>query len=203
MAREVTEHFDAYFTFRGCGHKIRVGDYCGLNTIANPVSGPAPIEITSIAPDGFSFKSLEGHPEGAGRTISFRFVSRPGTSDPGKRNVYLIVTAWGPPTGASAAGPLNSETLARYAWGKFSRNLNSRLNNAGTDYITVDKYVGSARARFRSFDDVGQGSPVVNLSDEQLAWVPSSVPLIPLDGEESADAIPQRIVDDVLAEKRQ
>ncbi|MBC2681278.1 hypothetical protein GSS87_02505 [Corynebacterium sp. 4HC-13] len=202
VAREVTEHFDAYFTFKGCGQKIRVGDYCGLNTIANPAIGSAPIEVTSIAADGFSFKSLEGHPEGAGRTISFRFVSRPGTSDPTKNNVYLIVTAWGPATGASMTGPLNSETLARYSWGKFSRNLNSRLNNAGTDYLTADKSVGAAQTRSMILnDDIGLDSPVVNLSDEELAWVPTSVPLIPLDGKNVPNIIPQHVVDETLKEK--
>ena len=201
VAREVIEHFDAYFTFQGCGQKIRVGDYCGLNTIANPVMGPAPIEVTSIAADGFSFKSLEGHPEGAGRTISFRFVSRPGTSDPTKKNVYLIVTAWGPATGASMTGPLNSETLARYSWGKFSRNLNSRLDNAGTDYVTADKFVGAAHTRSSFFkDEIGLDSPVVILSDEELAWVPTSVPLLSLDGKNAADVVPQHVVEETLKE---
>ncbi|WP_078056999.1 LGFP repeat-containing protein [Corynebacterium provencense] len=203
--REVTEHFDAYFTFTGCGQKLRVGDRCDLKTVIDTIAGPAPIEVTSISNDVFSFKSLEGHPEGAGRTITFRFVSKPGDFDVSKKNVHLIVTAWGPTSKASLAGPFNSQSLARYSWGKFSRNLNERINNAGTDYLTEDKYVDSARSRSMSTvpnDDIGLDSPVVKLPDEELDWVSTSVPLVPLDGTPAPEEVPQHVVQEVLSEQK-
>ena len=204
VAREVTEHFDSYFTYQGCGQKIHVGDKCNLKIVRENGLGSAPIEITSITPDGFSIKSLPGHPEGADRTITFRFVSKPGTSDPSKSNVYMVTTAWGPAGNASWSGPFNSQTVARYSWGRFSRNLNAQLNNASTDYLTADKNVDSARLLRRSIaqsEDIGLDSPIVNLTDAEVAWVPSEVPLIPLDGSPAPEIIPADVVDSALREK--
>ena len=48
---------------------------------------------------------------------------------------------------ASRLGPLNSLTLARSSWSIFTKNLQGKLNDAETDYITVDTAVGSAQNR--------------------------------------------------------
>ena len=116
----------------------------------------------------------------------------------------MVTTAWGPAGNASWSGPFNSQTVARYSWGRFSRNLNAQLNNASTDYLTADKNVDSARLLRRSIaqsEDIGLDSPIVNLTDAEVAWVPSEVPLIPLDGSPAPEIIPADVVDSALREK--
>ncbi|ERJ45822.1 hypothetical protein N579_03780 [Corynebacterium pseudodiphtheriticum 090104] len=48
---------------------------------------------------------------------------------------------------ASQLGPLNSLSVARISWSIFTKNLQGKLNDAETDYITADKAVGSAQNR--------------------------------------------------------
>ncbi|WP_139316939.1 MULTISPECIES: hypothetical protein [unclassified Pseudonocardia] len=116
---ELQRNFDGYFTFAGCGKSIRVGQVCRL------AGGTSPVEVIAVEEYGFSLKSLPGHPEGADRFINFQFR----TNDvPGNATLKsLKVDAWGPVSGASLAGPLNSETLANGAWQTFANNINSKF----------------------------------------------------------------------------
>ncbi|MCG7438288.1 LGFP repeat-containing protein [Corynebacterium freneyi] len=141
---EVTQNFDKYFTFTGCGSILEVGAVCNLETVINR---PAPIQVTAISATGFAFKSLEGHPEGAGRTITFNFSRQPSG---GANDVRLHVFAWGPNSAVTATGPLNSETLARYSWSRFVQNIQSRINSSPTTFITSDNNAGAGTAQSRS-----------------------------------------------------
>jgi hypothetical protein len=110
MTRVLTHHFSRYFPFGGCGKVIKVGKSCRLSA-----PGPdGPVKVIAIAPNGFALRSLDGHPEGAGRTITFRWARwcNPMSDYLYCDHTYLQVNAWGPVSGASIAGPLNAITIA-------------------------------------------------------------------------------------------
>lgn len=124
LTRQLNTSFSHYFPFSGCGKSIHVGERCTLEA-----PGPnGPVRVTHIARIGFAFKSLKGHPEGAGRTITFRWFRihvRPDSAY--LDQTYLVVSAWGPVSGLSRLGPLNSDTVADHYWTKFARNIASRF----------------------------------------------------------------------------
>ncbi|MFS0131588.1 LGFP repeat-containing protein [Corynebacterium striatum] len=191
VTAEFTQHFDAYFTFTGCGNQLRSEQQCKLDT----VGGPQPIKIVSVAKDGFAFKSLPGHFEGAGRTISFRFYNAPAWGVGGENQIFMEVRAWGPSTGASKLGPLNSETLANYAWSNLARNLRGRLVNSSVDYLTSDKYIPSARAMSLQ-NPVGPSPESEYIDADQLAaeWTPDEFPLVDLNDPVSLEGIPETVL---------
>lgn len=151
--REVLQHFSNYFTFTGCGDEVYVGLQCNLDTV---LGLEAPIEIVGATATGFAIRSLEGHPEGAGRTITFNFY-RWNVAGTGQNEIRMDVRAWGPVSAGSYLGPLNSETLARVSWSRFVRNIVERIDNASTTYVTADKNIGSAPMQRR------QSAPQTNL----------------------------------------
>ena len=132
--REITHNFNKYFTFSGCPDVLAVGARCNLQT---QVGLDAPIRVSEISDDGFSFISLPGHPEGAGRTITFTFEDH---KDDGNRDLWLHVRAWGPVGGASYLGPFNEYTIAASAWKTFSSNINRKISSSSTIYLTEDNF---------------------------------------------------------------
>lgn len=57
-----------------------------------PVQDP-PVEVVAVDGTGFALRSLPGHPEGADRTITFRFVTADVIGHPSVN--ALVVDAWG------------------------------------------------------------------------------------------------------------
>ena len=122
VATEVVNHIDQYFTFTGCGPTLYVGKTCDLNT---DIGVPAPVQVIAINSTGFALKSLPGHPEGAGRTITFVFEAN---DVPGNLGLETLqVDAFGPLSNSSLLGPLNTEGTARPSWTIFADNISSRL----------------------------------------------------------------------------
>ena len=140
LNREILQNFDSYFTFTGCGHEIYVGKKCDLNAVFDL---KAPVEIVAATATGFAIRSLDGHPEGADRTITFNFY-RWNVSGTAKNEIRMDVRAWGPVSAGSLLGPLNSESLARVSWSRFVRNIVERVNDSRTTYVTADKNIGGA-----------------------------------------------------------
>lgn len=176
LNRELTTHFNQYFTFTGCPDTLRVGDTCNLDTA---VGLDAPVRVEAISPDGFTLKSLEGHPEGAGRLINFRFVP---TTVTGITTIRLNVQAWGPVSNGSLVGPLNSLTVARYSWSRLAYNLRKRTSTASATYITADKNTSSVRTFNVPNSDAASALPdaeVVDTTDYQLSESMDLVPLFP------------------------
>ncbi|ACP31913.1 LGFP repeat-containing protein [Corynebacterium aurimucosum] len=180
--REVVTHFNQYFTFTGCPDEINVGAECVLDTVGGIY---APIRIEAISADGFSIRSLEGHPEGADRLINFKFTTYYYN---GATNIRLRVQASGPASRASNLGPFNSETIARYSWSTFSKNLQNRINNASTTYITSDKSTPPAQA-FRAIspqdatpppNDPGVETDVIDPANVDTSKITNKVPLYPI-----------------------
>lgn len=198
VAAEFTQHFDAYFTFTGCGDQLKLGQKCQLKT----VQGPQPIEIVSVAKDGFAFKSLPGHFEGADRTISFRFYNAPAWGAGGENQIFMEVRAWGPANGASVLGPLNSGTLANYAWSNLARNLRGRLINSSVDYLTSDKQVSSART-LAAPNTTGPSPESEYIDADKLTaeWNPDQFPLVDLDDPASLQNIPENVVSELQREQ--
>lgn len=185
--REVVTHFNQYFTFTGCPDELYVGAECGLETV---VGIDAPIRIEAISADGFSIRSLEGHPEGADRLINFKFTTYYYN---GATNIRLRVQASGPVSNASYLGPFNSETLARYSWSTFSKNLQNRINDASTTYITSDKSTPPAQT-FRAIppedttvpsNDPGTEAEVIDPATVDTSKITNKVPLYPVGMEDS------------------
>ena len=176
LNRELTTHFNQYFTFTGCPDTLRVGDTCNLDTA---IGLGAPVRVEAISPDGFTLKSLERHPEGAGRLINFRFVP---TTVTGITTIRLNVQAWGPVSNGSLLGPLNSQTIARYSWSRLAGNLRKRTSTASATYITADKNTSSVRTFNVPNSDAASALPdaeVVDTTDYQLSESMDLVPLFP------------------------
>ncbi|MGN5992158.1 LGFP repeat-containing protein [Corynebacterium striatum] len=186
--REVVTHFNQYFTFTGCPDELYAEAKCELDAVGGT---KAPVKIEAISADGFSIRSLEGHPEGADRLINFKLTTY---SYNGATNIRLRVQASGPVSNASYLGPLNSETVARYSWSKFSQNLQKRINNSLTTYITSDKFTPSIRS-FRSIspedttilsNDPGmEETEVINPTNVDTSKITNEVPLFPIDTEDA------------------
>jgi hypothetical protein len=122
MMAQLNSNFSHYFTYTGCGEHLVVGARCTLDTTLAP---DAPVEVIAVAPTGFAFKALGGHPEGAGRTIEFKF--EPYVNAAEVSSMAMDVEAWGPLSKSSLAGPLNSMTIARTSWEIFEGNVKHRF----------------------------------------------------------------------------
>lgn len=142
MVGVLKNDFSRYFPFKGCGKRIWVGKKCELEA-----PGPnGPVRVTKIARNGFQLISLAGHPEGAGRSITFRFRQYCSvTSDYLYCDYkYLLVDAWGPVSKASILGPLNANTVAKHYWTNFSENIRNRYPKCpkGKAWIASKQYCG-------------------------------------------------------------
>lgn len=151
----------------------------------------APIKIEAISADGFSIRSLEGHPEGANRLVNFKFTTY---SYNGATNIRFRVQASGPVSNASFLGPFNSETIAQYSWSKFSQNLQNRINSSPITYIASDKFTPSVRS-FRTTppedtnvpapNDSGTEAEAINPSTIDTSKITNEVPLFPVGTEDA------------------
>lgn len=140
MTGVLKKNFSRYFPFKGCGKTIRVGQRCELEA-----PGPnGPVRVTKITKHGFQLISLDGHPEGGGRSITFRFrqYCSPSSDYLYCDYKYLLVDAWGPVSKASIFGPLNAATVARHYWTNFGENIRNRYPRcpAGKGWIPTKRY---------------------------------------------------------------
>lgn len=115
VLRMATTNVSAYFPFQGCGTVLHVGQVCSLQ---GP-NGNNPIKVVAIGPTSFSFLSLPGHAEGAGRTIVFSFIVQ--TSPINTQRLFLDVHASGPWSAGAAASVASG--LARGFWQQYATNL--------------------------------------------------------------------------------
>jgi hypothetical protein len=97
IMREIQNNFNQYFTFTGDQPKIVEGAVINLDGPA----GPEPVKVTRVTDTSFSFISLPGHHEGAGRVIEFSIVPAAASPVPGRLNWELRVEASGPISGLS------------------------------------------------------------------------------------------------------
>jgi hypothetical protein len=124
IVKEIAQNYNKYFTFTGDKPSIVEGETINLK---GPLGEKEPVKVVAVNENGFSFESLPGHSEGAGRTIVFRIV--PSDSQiPGKLNWELRV---------EAAGHLSKVSLIpgadlgdKLIWQRFDDNLNNRLPQA-------------------------------------------------------------------------
>jgi len=121
IMQEVLNNYNKYFTFTGDQPKIVEGAVINLN---GPI-GPEPVKVTKVTDTSFSFVSLPGHHEGAGRVIEFSVVPAAASQVPGRLNWELRVEASGPVGGASAVP--GASWVNKGIWQVFADNLNSRL----------------------------------------------------------------------------
>lgn len=119
---EVQEHFNYYFTFTADADRLVEGAKLNLN---GPFGEDEPVQVTSVTPDSFSFVSLPGHNEGAGRIIKFTIVPAAESPVPGRLNWELRVAASGPLSKGSLIP--GASLLNKGIWQVFADNLQSRL----------------------------------------------------------------------------
>ena len=114
----------------------------------------------------------------------------------------MEVRAWGPANGASVLGPLNSGTLANYAWSNLARNLRGRLINSSVDYLTSDKQVSSART-LAAPNTTGPSPESEYIDADKLTaeWNPDQFPLVDLDDPASLQNIPENVVSELQREQ--
>jgi hypothetical protein len=115
VTTEVTGNFRRYFTFDSdCNQIPAVGGVCHLffAGVSNPV------QVSARTATGFSFLSLPGHSEGAGRTITFTFYKA--GFDP-FADIRMSVQASGP---YSLAADLTIQSGAAFNfWNTFATNV--------------------------------------------------------------------------------
>jgi hypothetical protein len=121
IMREIQNNYNKYFTFTGDQPKIVEGAIINLNGPA----GPKPVKVTKVTDASFSFISLPGHHEGAGRVIEFSVVPSAASPVPGRLNWELRVEASGPPSGLSLVP--GASWFNKGVWQVFADNLDSRL----------------------------------------------------------------------------
>jgi hypothetical protein len=133
IMREVQNNFNQYFTFTGDQPKILEGAVINLNGPA----GPEPVKVTKVTDTSFSFISLPGHHEGAGRVIEFSIVPAAASPVPGRLNWELRVEASGPLSGLSVVP--GASWFNKGVWQVFANNLGSRLpvSPPGAGGVTV------------------------------------------------------------------
>lgn len=68
------------FTISGCPNGFEEGSRFTLFKSFGPFTQGFPVEVTNVTTTSFTFRSLKGHPEGEGRTITFKFYRSGGTN---------------------------------------------------------------------------------------------------------------------------
>jgi hypothetical protein len=119
---EVQKHFNYYFTFTADTGELVKGAKLNLD---GPFGEDEPVQVTGIGPDSFSFVSLPGHNEGAGRVIKFSIVPAADNPVPGRLNWELRVAASGPLSKGSLIP--GASWLNKGIWQVFADNLDSKL----------------------------------------------------------------------------
>jgi hypothetical protein len=123
-----TNDFQALFPFPDCGNVISVGQVCHLSGLFG-LPGDNPIKVYGIDSTSFTFLSLPGHAEGAGRYISFTFA--PLIMEPDCISLY--VHAWGP--WSLTAEITRDSGLAESVWASYANNIADAINDG-----TVNNY---------------------------------------------------------------
>lgn len=121
IMQEILDNYNKYFTFTGDQPRIVEGAVINLNGPA----GPEPVKVTKVTDTSFSFISLPGHHEGAGRVIEFSIVPAATSPVPGRLNWELRVEASGPLSGLSVVP--GASWFNKGIWQVFADNLGSRL----------------------------------------------------------------------------
>ncbi|BBX05487.1 hypothetical protein [Mycolicibacterium aichiense] len=119
---ETRAHFNNYFTFTADPADLVEGATINLQ---GPFGENEPVKVVSVTPDSFTFVSLPGHNEGAGRTITFSIVQAPASPIPGRLAWELRVAASGPVSDLSLIP--GTSWLNKAVWQVFADNLNARL----------------------------------------------------------------------------
>lgn len=119
---EVQENFNRYFTFSADTGKLVEGATVNLK---GPFGEDEPVRVTDVTPNSFSFVSLPGHMEGAGRVIKFSIVPAEASPVPGRTNWELRVEASGPLSKGSFIP--GASWVNKGIWQVFANNLDSRL----------------------------------------------------------------------------
>ncbi|WP_149441032.1 hypothetical protein [Mycolicibacterium sp. P1-5] len=119
---EVRTHFNNYFTFTADQSVLVEGATINLK---GPFGENEPVKVVSVTGDSFTFVSLPGHNEGAGRTITFSIVRSQVNPIPGRLDWELRVAASGPLSDLSLVP--GASWFNKAVWQVFANNLNSRL----------------------------------------------------------------------------
>ncbi|MBH5301674.1 LGFP repeat-containing protein [Corynebacterium ulcerans] len=156
-AEAVRRKFGTFFPYSGCPSDLDVGSLCRIETTPGV---PESFRVIKIADDGVSFETLSDSPEGAGRTITFRYsVIRAmdkeqnemflgGKIDIPFRLTYetstkpwivMTVESFGPIKNAQWAGPLNSQRIAEKVWNVMARSIRSGVESTDTTYLVSDR----------------------------------------------------------------
>ncbi len=122
IMNEIQQHFNNYFTFTADKGELINGATVNLR---GPFGENEPVRVSGITPDSFSFVSLPGHNEGAGRTITFNIVPSSENPIPGRLNWELRVAASGPLSKGSLVP--GASWLNKGIWQVFADNLNAKL----------------------------------------------------------------------------
>ncbi|HVK23763.1 MAG TPA: hypothetical protein VM677_20605 [Actinokineospora sp.] len=121
LAQTVADRLTAYFPFdTDCRHLPDIGGRCDLYSVPgiNLFATTNPVLVVDRTPNSWTFRSLPGHAEGAGRYLSFTFVRAP-------YGYELEVSSWGPWTLQSSL-TISSGT-ARDLWQRFADNVSMFL----------------------------------------------------------------------------
>jgi hypothetical protein len=87
----------------------------------------APVEVVDISSVSLTFRSLPGHPEGAGNHITFQIEAT--RSEHRWSRLRLNVEAWGPYNGGAGRFGFISRGYAYWTWYKFARNLRGMVRS--------------------------------------------------------------------------
>jgi hypothetical protein len=123
---QVQGQLSTLFPFTGLSNNPQAGTTATLGSSTVPIPG-APVQVVAVGNNGFELESLPGHPEGAGRFITFIFQSAP------NGGLQLDVSAGGPESGLSSV-PLLNNVLANTFWGSFANNLDGALKGTGSGF---------------------------------------------------------------------
>lgn len=119
---EIQKHLNNYFTFTADTGELVNGATVNLT---GRLGENEPVQVTGLTPDSFSFVSLPGHNEGAGRTIAFSVVPSTRSPLPGRLSWELRVAASGPLSKGSLIP--GASWLNEGVWQVFADNIAATL----------------------------------------------------------------------------
>lgn len=149
--QHVKRMFSSVFPYSSCPERIWVGSTCQLQAMGGLEET---VEISTISDDGFALTTLEGSPEGAGRTTTFKFnVIQSRSSDvdlvfpnsasqilfetlePSRSWVAMAVESFGPIADAQWSGPFNNRRIGAMSWANMGSNILIETDNMNTVYL--------------------------------------------------------------------
>ena len=118
-----TNDFQASFPFHNCGNVIGVGTTCHLGNGSGFLpQDDNPIRFMAIGTTNFTYLTLPGHYEGAGRVFTFSFITNSTT-----QRLYFDVVSSGPWNATAEA--LRDSGSARSFWRGYADNLRAAIAN--------------------------------------------------------------------------